>query len=69
MDLRGGSLWFFTVGGVILVLSGVTQALVRPPRARESRIVNRGTIFGLVCVTMGVAAILLGQGVLTVGGR
>jgi hypothetical protein len=64
-----GTLWFFTLGGAILVLTGVLQALVRPVKRGESRIVNRGTFFALVCVAMGVAAILLGQGILPVAGR
>jgi hypothetical protein len=62
-------LWFFTLGGAILVVTGVLQALVRPVRPGESRLLNRGTVFALVCVAMGVAAILLGQGLLPMGGQ
>jgi hypothetical protein len=54
--------WFFVLGGVILMLSGVLQAVVRPRKPAEHRLLNRGTIWALVCVLVGAGAILVGTG-------
>lgn len=58
---------FFLVSGIILIVSGVLQAWVRPPRAGESRtarFASRATLRALVFVTVGVVGILVGVGVL-----
>jgi hypothetical protein len=62
-------LHFFIAGGVILVLTGGLQFLVRPHRPKEHRWLNRGTIWAAFCVAMGVTAILVGAGVFSVGGH
>lgn len=58
---------FFIAGGAILVLTGALQLVVRPRKPGEHRWLNRGTIWAVFCLGMGVAAILLGSGVLPVG--
>ena len=58
---------FFIAGGAILVLTGALQLVVRPRKPTEHRWLNRGTIWAGFCVALGVAAILLGAGVLPVG--
>jgi hypothetical protein len=58
---------FFVVSGVILILSGVGQALVRPRKPSESlaeKLVNRASITALLSLTIGIAGILIGVGVL-----
>jgi hypothetical protein len=57
---------FFIAGGVILVLTGTLQLFVRPRKPSEHRWLNRGTIWAGFCIAAGVAAILLGAGVLKV---
>jgi hypothetical protein len=57
-----GGQWFFALGGVILMLTGVLQAVVRPRRPGEHRLWNRGTVFAAFCVLMGAAAVLVGTG-------
>lgn len=58
-----GSLKFFVVGGVILILTGVMQLFVRPRKAGEHPYLNRGTIWAGFCLLVGVVAILIGAGV------
>ncbi|HXU81158.1 MAG TPA: hypothetical protein VN914_07160 [Polyangia bacterium] len=58
---------FFIAGGAILVLTGALQLVVRPPKPGEHRWINRGTIWAVFCVAMGVGAILVGSGVIPVG--
>ena len=58
-----GSLKFFVVGGVILILSGLMQLFVRPRKAGEHPYLNRGTIWAGFCLLVGLAAILIGAGV------
>lgn len=58
---------FFMVSGIVLVVSGVLQAVVRPPMQGESRlnrILSRATLRAVVFVTVGVVGILVGVGVL-----
>jgi hypothetical protein len=57
--------WFFALGGAILMLTGVLQALVRPRKARESRWLNRGTIQAIFFVLVGLGAVLVGLGVVS----
>src|SRR2546429_619630 len=45
---------FFVVGGVILVLTGGLQLLVRPRQAGEHRYLKRGTIWAGVGIALGV---------------
>lgn len=66
------SLKFFVVGGVILILTGVLQAFVRPRRPGElglGRYLNRGSIWAVFCVAIGVLAILVGLGLVPVASR
>lgn len=56
----------FVVLGAILVATGVLQAIVRPRKEHETgaqRFINRGTVWALVCVTVGVLGMLVGLGV------
>jgi hypothetical protein len=58
---------FFIAGGMILLLTGALQLVVRPRKASEHRWLNRGTVWAGFCMLMGVAAILVGAGVFPVG--
>jgi hypothetical protein len=63
---------FFVVGGVVLILSGLAQALVRPPKARErgaQRYINGSTVRAVVFVVVGVLAIMVGLGAIPMGIR
>lgn len=63
---------FFVVGGAVLILSGVAQALVRPPKARErgvQRYINGATVRAVVFVIAGVLAIMVGLGAIPIGIR
>jgi hypothetical protein len=58
---------FFIISSVILILSGVAQVFVRPRKPNESvaeKILNRATITAAISVTIGIAGLLLGLGVL-----
>lgn len=58
---------FFLISSVILILSGVAQAFVRPRKPNETlaeKLLNRATVTALISVTIGVAGLLLGLGVL-----
>jgi len=57
---------FFMVGGVILVLTGLLQLLVRPRRSGEHRLLNRGIVWPAFCILFGIAAIAVGSGRLPV---
>jgi hypothetical protein len=60
------SLKFFLLGGIILLVSGALQVLVRPrnPRAKGlQRWLDASTARALLFVTMGVLALLVGFGV------
>jgi hypothetical protein len=62
---------FFLVSGIVLCVSGILQAFVRPRGAKEnalSRIVNGATIRAVVFVMVGVVAILAGAGVVPLPG-
>jgi hypothetical protein len=65
----GAGLRFFIVGGVILILTGGLQLLVRPRKPGEHRWINRGTVWAAFCMAVGVGAILLGSGVFPIGRR
>jgi hypothetical protein len=58
--------WFFVLGGLILMLSGVLQAVVRPRKPGENRYLNRGTVWAVVCVVAGLGAVLIGSGVVPI---
>ena len=62
----GPGLKFFVVGGVILMLTGALQLAVRPRKPGEHRWLNRGTVWAGFCLVVGVGAILMGLGVLSV---
>jgi uncharacterized membrane protein YfcA len=58
---------FFVISGVILILSGVAQAFVRPRRPNETlaeKLINRASITAFLSLVIGVAGILVGVGVL-----
>jgi len=58
---------FFVIGGLVLIVSGVAQALVRPTTAGESwlaRVANRATVRAVVFCAAGLLALLAGLGVL-----
>lgn len=59
-------LGFFVIGGVVLVLSGVLQVVVRPRKTAEHPVLNRGTVWAAFCVAVGVMAILVGARVIPV---
>ena len=59
-----GGRWFFVLGGVILMFTGVLQALVRPRKPREHRFWNRATVWAAFCLLLGLAFAMLGAGVL-----
>lgn len=62
-------LGIFIFGGVILVVSGVLQAFVRPRRENETplqRVINAATVRAAIFTIIGVAAILVGAGVIPV---
>ena len=57
---------FFTMGGVILIVSGGLQVLVRPRKPSETaleRLLNAATLRAVLFVTVGVLAVLVGTGV------
>ena len=61
------SLRIFILGGIILIVSGILQALVRPRAPRESpaqRLVNAATVRAAFFVLVGLVAILVGLGVI-----
>jgi hypothetical protein len=61
VNLRG----FFTLGGVILIASGLLQLFVRPRGPGETglaAILNASTIRTALFVSVGVLAILVGTG-------
>jgi uncharacterized BrkB/YihY/UPF0761 family membrane protein len=55
---------FFIFGGVILMLTGLLQLLVRPRKPREHRWLNRGTVWAAFCIAIGLGAVLVGAGAL-----
>jgi uncharacterized membrane protein YfcA len=55
------------ISSVILILSGVAQAFVRPRKPDETlpeKLLNRATLTAFISVAIGVAGLLLGLGVL-----
>lgn len=64
-------LGMFTLGGILLIVTGVLQAFVRPPAEGEgklARVLNRASLRAVVFVLVGVLAVLVGTGVIPVGG-
>jgi hypothetical protein len=60
-------LGIFIFGGVVLMVSGVLQALVRPRKPNETageRLINAATLRAGVFLVMGLLAVLVGAGVL-----
>jgi uncharacterized membrane protein len=65
------SLRFFLLGGILLIVVGGLQALVRPREPNEvglARVLNRSNLRAAVFVMVGVLAVLVGAGVIPVGG-
>lgn len=63
MNLVGAK--FFLMGGVVLIVSGLLQLLVRPRNPKEkglARVVNASTMRLLVFVSVGTLAVLVGTG-------
>jgi hypothetical protein len=63
------SLRVFVLGGLILVVSGILQVLVRPRAANEgraARFLNRAALRAVLFVVVGLLAILVGLGVIPV---
>jgi hypothetical protein len=61
------NLFVFVFGGVVLMISGVLQALVRPRKPNETpaqRLVNGATVRAVFFVVMGLLAILVGARVI-----
>jgi hypothetical protein len=57
---------FFVISSVILIVTGVGQALVRPRKPGETmaeKLVNRATLTALVSIAIGAYGLLLGLGV------
>jgi hypothetical protein len=62
----GPGLKFFVVGGAILIATGLLQLVLRPLKPGEKRWLNRGTLWAGFCMLVGVAAILVGSGLIAV---
>ena len=57
----------FILGGIILIASGILQAVVRPRAPNEKapmRFLNGAVIRAVMFVTVGVLAVLVGTGVI-----
>ncbi len=66
------SLKFFIIGGALLIICGVAQALIRPrpPQGSPARRALGGSMVRTVMfVTVGVLAIMVGMGAIPIGGR
>jgi hypothetical protein len=66
------SLKFFIIGGAILIISGVAQALTRPQQPKESaarRYLNGSLVRTVMFVIAGVLAIMVGTGTIPIAGR
>jgi hypothetical protein len=55
---------FFIFGGVILMITGLLQLLVRPRKPHEHRWLNRGTLWAAFCIAVGLGAVLVGAGLI-----
>lgn len=58
---------FFLLSGLLLIVSGVLQAIIRPRVEKETtlaRILNRATLRAVVFVCVGMVGVLVGVGVL-----
>jgi hypothetical protein len=64
---------FFLFGGAILIATAILQILIRPrakDRPRISRLLDATTIKAFFFVTVGILAILVGMGTISMtGGR
>jgi hypothetical protein len=57
--------WFLYIGGFSLAVLGLLQIIERPRSAKASsyqRFVNVGTLWSLVCITVGVLLVLMALG-------
>lgn len=64
------NLHMFTLGGIILIVTGLLQAFIRPPVAGEGKLgryVNRASMRAVFFLAVGVLAVLVGTGVIPVG--
>jgi hypothetical protein len=61
-------LHFFVIGGAVLMISGVLQIFFRPPKAKENRWINGGTVKSVFFIVVGLTAVLLGTGVIPLAG-
>ena len=53
---------FFVAGGVILILTGAVQLMVRPRKPTEHRWLNRGTLWAGFLITVGLGIVLSATG-------
>lgn len=61
---------FFLISGIILIVSGVAQVLVRPRKPKEGaaqQVINAATVKAALFVTMGILGVLVGLGVIPLG--
>jgi hypothetical protein len=61
------NLGFFVAGGVILVLTGALQLVVRPRKPSEHRWLNRGTVWAGFLMAAGLGIVLYAAGLLPFG--
>jgi len=61
------NLGFFLAGGVILILTGALQLMIRPRKPGEHRWLNRGTLWAGFLMTVGLGTVLFAAGLLPVG--
>jgi hypothetical protein len=57
--------WFLYLAGFSMVILGVLQLVHRPRRAGASlyeRFINLGTLWSLICITVGVGMLLMALG-------
>ncbi len=57
---------FFVISGIILVLSGLAQAFVRPRKPGETvaqKLLNGAVLRALIFVICGILGVLLGLGI------
>jgi hypothetical protein len=57
--------WFLYIGGFSLVILGVLQLIARPRQPEDSlykRFVNLGTMWSLICITVGVGILAMALG-------
>jgi hypothetical protein len=59
--------FFYVAGGVILMLTGALQLVVRPRKPGEHRWLNRGTVWAGFCLAAGLGIVLWASGLMPAG--